>query len=198
MNNHWDELISALQCLPNVGKRSAQRIAFHLLANKRQHSKKLADCLNDALANLGNCRLCNNFSPEEICNVCSNPKRNNSKLCIVESPMDLIAIEQTHKFDGLYYVLMGVLSPIDGTTPTSIGFSKLEKRIVNAQTKIDEIILATNFTNEGETTAYVLSELIANHKIKLTRLAHGVPVGGEIEYLDLGTIARALIDRQKY
>lgn len=198
MINYWEDLISSLQCLPNVGKKSAHRIAFQLLAHNRPQAQKLVNCLNLAINNLRHCSLCNNFSSAELCKICADTNRNKSLLCIVESPMDLVAIEQTHRFEGLYFVLMGAISPIEGVGPEEIGFNKLKARIINTDSQINEIVLATNFTNEGETTAYALSELVAKHNIKITRLAHGVPVGGELEYLDVGTIAQALIYRKKY
>ena len=198
MDKVWDELISALQCLPHVGVKSAQRIAFSLLAHRRENAEKLALAINRALGELKHCALCSNFTHEELCPICRNQERNHSLLCIVESPIDLAAIEQTRRFDGVYYVLMGALSPIEGIGPREIGFEKLRLRIINSQTPISEVLLATNFTNEGEATAHALSEMLLRQNIRITRLAHGVPVGGELEYLDVGTIAQALISRKNY
>lgn len=195
--NYFEDLIKALQCLPNVGKKSAQRIAFQLLAHSREDAGKLAQSLTLALANLQHCAKCQNFTNEHLCKICADTTRNPELLCIVETPMDLLAIEQTHKFNGLYFVLMGAISPITALGTKEIGLNILHQRIFT-NLPITEILLATNFTNEGEATAFAVSELVAGKNIKVSRLAHGVPVGGELEYLDVGTVAQALIYRQKY
>lgn len=188
-----NKLINALRCLPGVGPRSAQRMAFHLLEHGRESGTNLAAVLNQALTEIGRCRRCRTFSETEFCSLCLNPRRDSSILCIVETPADVIALEQTNSYRGFYFVLMGHLSPIDGIGPDEIGVTELVQ-LLDRET-IAEVILATNPTVEGEATAHYLAEIIKNRKIKCTRIAHGIPVGGELEYLDSNTLTRAMNGR---
>ncbi|MDR0635235.1 MAG: recombination mediator RecR [Azoarcus sp.] len=189
-----DELIAALRCLPGVGPRSAQRMAYHLLQRDRAGAARLARATERALAALRHCARCNMFSEEELCSRCANPRRDASRLCVVETPSDLAMIEQTRSYDGLYYVLMGRLSPLDGIGPRELGLERLIARADDGQVR--EVILATNFTNEGEATAITLASLFAARGLTVSRLSRGVPVGGELEYSDIGTVAQALAERR--
>jgi len=186
-------LIETLRCLPGVGPKSAQRMAFHLLEKDRNGASSLADALQKALHQVGRCQRCRMFAESELCPVCSSPARDQGLLCIVESPADVAAIEHSGSYRGCYFVLMGHLSPLDGIGPDELGFSQLEDLL--AAGHIKEAILATNTTVEGEATAHVISELAARHKVKSSRIAHGVPMGGELEYVDGGTLAHALAGR---
>jgi recombination protein RecR len=188
-----EQLITQLRCLPGVGPKSAQRMAYYLLARDRTGGKTLADTLKQSMEQIQHCQLCRNFSELLICTLCSNLRRNGNILCIVESAADLAAIEQTG-YRGLYFVLMGHLSPIDGIGPQHLGVELLQKRL--KQGEIQEVILATNPTVEGEATAHYLAQLIKPFSIRATRIAHGVPIGGELEYMDGNTLARALADRE--
>ncbi|CAL7963755.1 DNA repair protein RecR [Gammaproteobacteria bacterium] len=189
-----DQLINALRFLPGVGPRSAQRMAFYLLQQGRDDGLLLAKTLEQALTNVGHCKRCRTFSEHDLCNICSSPRRDNSLLCIVETPADIIAIEQTHSYHGLYFALMGHLSPIDGIGPNEIGVNDLADLLIRENT-IKEAIIATNPTVEGEATAHYLANLIHVRQIKCTRIAYGIPQGGELEYIDLNTLARALAGR---
>jgi len=189
-----DQLIEAFRCLPGVGPKSAQRMAFHLLQSRRQQALQLAHSLQETMNQIGHCDYCNNFTEHDRCNLCTNPKRDPSILCVVESPADVLAIEQTHFFTGLYFVLQGHLSPIDGIGPDEIGIKALTKRFDNDPPQ--EVILATNPTVEGEATAHYISELAKKRNIKTTRIAHGVPLGSELEFIDGGTLTRALQSRE--
>ena len=181
--------------MPGVGPKSAQRMAFHLLEHNREAAKQLAHTLLEAVEKIGHCQSCRTLTEATICNVCSNVKRDQGKLCIVETPADVNAIEQATDYNGLYFVLMGHLSPLDGIGPAEIGLDILEKRIkVGA---IEEVILATNPTVEGEATAHYISEIVKACGIKPTRIAHGVPVGGELEYVDGGTLSHAFSGRRE-
>lgn len=191
-----DDLIEALRCLPGVGPKSAQRMAYHLLQRNPKGAERLAASLDHALKTLRHCARCNTFTEDEVCDRCASPRRDATLLCVVEMPVDLNTMEQTHAYNGLYYVLMGRLSPLDGIGPRELGFERLMARAADGVVK--EVILATNFTNEGEATAHYLSEVLHARGIKVTRLARGVPVGGEIEYSDAATVAQALIDRRDY
>ena len=184
------ELIDALRSLPGVGQRSAQRMAFHLLERNREGGKTLGLTLLHTLEKIGNCQQCRNLSETALCTLCLHPTRDKQLLCIVESPADVMAIEQTGTYFGLYFVLMGHLSPLDGIGPQSLGLDSLEQHCQEHQ--VTEVILATNLTVEGEATAHYISHLLKAQPIKLTRIAHGVPSGGELEYIDGGTLARAL------
>lgn len=188
-------LIDALRALPGIGPKSAQRLAYQLLSDKgREKATALADALKKAVASVSHCQRCRQFTEESICGLCRNTKRDHSLLCIVESPADVTALEQTHAFNGIYFILHGHLSPLDGITPDDIGIPPLLARLQNEA--IREIILATNPTVEGKATAQYLASRIDTDKIKCTRIAHGVPMGGELEYLDGGTLAHAFYARQ--
>lgn len=190
-----DSLIQALRCLPGVGPKSAQRMAFHLLERNRDKAQLLASTIAQAMTDIKHCLSCNTFCEDDICRLCSNPKRDSQLLCIVESPADVLAIEQTGSFNGLYFVLMGHLSPLDGIGPEEIGIDKLNQQL--EQRHIEEIILATNPTVEGEATAHYIGQLVKARGIKVTRIAHGVPMGGELEFIDGSTIAHALNSREQ-
>lgn len=187
-------LIESLRRLPGVGVRSARRMAYHLLQHDQPGADQLSRALSSALRDLRHCSRCNGFTEEEICATCSNPKRDPSILCIVETPADQNTIESSHGYRGLYYVLMGRLAPLEGIGPDELRFDRLLKRVGDGQVK--EVILATNFTAEGETTAHYLSELLQARGITVSRLARGVPAGSELEYVDAGTIAWALMERR--
>jgi recombination protein RecR len=191
-----DELIEALRCLPGVGPKSAQRMAYHLLQRDRRGAERLSQALHRALDTLRRCARCNTFTEDEVCDRCASPKRDPSLLCVVEMPVDLNTMEQTHAFNGLYYVLLGRLSPLDGIGPKELAFERLLARATDGVVK--EVILATNFTNEGEATAHYLSELLHARGVRVSRIARGLPVGGEIEYTDAATVAQALIERRDY
>ena len=189
-----DALVQALRVLPGVGPRSAQRMAYHLLQHDRAGAEQLAGALSAALGNVKRCAKCNNFTEEEICALCRSPRRDSSLLCVVETPADLAMVEQTLSFSGMYFVLMGRLSPLDGIGPRDIGLDRLLARA--AEGEVQEVILATNFTNEGEATAHYIAEMLRARSIKVSRIARGVPLGGELEYVDAGTISQALLDRR--
>jgi recombination protein RecR len=191
-----DELIEALRCLPGVGPKSAQRMAYHLLQRDRRGAERLGQAITEALQHLRHCTRCNNFTEAEVCDRCLSARRDHSLLCIVEMPIDLNSMEQTHAFSGLYYVLMGRLSPLDGIGPKELAFERLIQRATDGEVK--EVILATNFTNEGEATAHYLSETFHARGLKVSRIARGLPVGGELEYTDAATVAQALLERRDY
>ncbi|MBL4765324.1 MAG: recombination protein RecR [Colwellia sp.] len=191
------ELIDSLKCLPGVGAKSAQRMAFQLLERNRRGGSKLASTLAKAMTDIGHCQSCRNFTEEILCEICQSPKRKlASILCIVESPGDVIAIEQTGEFSGKYFVLMGHLSPIDGIGPDDLGLDILAKQFATGQ--FEEVILATNPTVEGEATAHFIAELAQQYQVNISRIAHGVPVGGELEYVDGNTLSHALSGRKSY
>jgi recombination protein RecR len=192
--NSLDVLIQALRRLPGVGIKSAQRMAFHLLQHDRAGAQALARALDDAVGSVRHCALCHTFTQAEICSTCLDPARDASRLCVVETPADQSALERTGAYKGLYFVLMGRLSPLDGIGPKEIGLQKLMERATNGV--VQEVILATNFNAEGEATAHVIGEALKSRGLHVTRLARGVPVGSELEYVDLGTIAHALVDRR--
>lgn len=189
-----DELIEALRCLPGVGPKSAQRMAYHLLQRDQRGAARLGNALLHALEVLRHCARCNSFTEDEVCPRCANPRRDAALLCVVEMPADLAMIEQTHSYSGLYYVLMGRLSPLDGVGPRELRLDKLLARAT--EEGVREVILATNFTNEGEATAHTVASLLAARGVKVSRLSRGVPVGGELEHTDIGTIAQALVERR--
>lgn len=190
-----DHLINALRCLQGVGPKSAQRMAFHLLERERANGLALANALVQAIEQVGHCSQCRTLSEATLCTLCANPMRDNSLLCIVESPADVIAIEQTGSFRGRYFVLMGRLSPLDGVGPAELGIDQLTQKLIEQAPR--EVILATNPTVEGEATAHYIAELIKQRGINTTRIAHGVPLGGELEYVDGNTLARALAGRSE-
>jgi len=187
-------LIEALRCLPGVGPKSAQRMAFHLLEKDRNAAGLLADALQKAVVGVGRCRRCRMFADADLCPICANSSRDRGTLCVVESPADVAAIEQSGSYRGTYFVLMGHLSPLDGIGPDELGFAQLEDLL--AAGEVSEAILATNTTVEGDATAHVIAEIAHRHKIKSSRIAHGVPIGGELEYVDGGTLAHALAGRR--
>lgn len=192
--NALDVLIQALRRLPGVGVKSAQRMAFHLLQHDRGAAQTLARALDEAVQQVHHCERCHTFTQSTVCSTCQDPQRDRSKLCVVETPADQSAMERTGAYRGLYFVLMGRLSPLDNIGPHDLGLSKLFARTSDAV--VQEVILATNFTAEGEATAHVIAEGLKARGLKITRLARGVPVGSELEYVDLGTIAHALADRR--
>lgn len=189
-----EELIDSLCQLPGVGERSARRIAYYLLQHDPGGGLRLAAALDNALNNLRHCQLCNSFTTDEICSTCSDELRDHSVLCVVETPVDQNMIESTRSYRGLYYVLMGKLQPIQGVGALSLSLQRLIERAQDGQIK--EVILATNYTTEGETTAHYLDQLLRPHDIKVTRIARGIPAGSELEYVDAGTIAWALMERK--
>ncbi|HEV2614100.1 MAG TPA: recombination mediator RecR [Gammaproteobacteria bacterium] len=189
-----DHLIECLRVLPGVGPKSAQRIAFHLLERNRDGGFKLSDALKETMSVIKHCKSCRNFSEDDLCHLCNNPARDNTLLCIVETPADVIAIEQTAGFRGYYFVLQGHLSPLDGIGPKELGIDQLMARI--ASQPIKEVILATNSTIEGEVTAHHIAKLLKPLNISATRIAHGVPMGGELEFVDSTTLMRALSGRK--
>jgi recombination protein RecR len=186
-------LIECLRCLPGVGPKSAQRMAFHMLERDREGGRALSASLAEALATIGHCKCCRMLTESELCSICASAQRNSAQLCVVESPADVVAIEQSGGFRGRYFVLMGHLSPLDGIGPDELGLDHYE-RLLGAG-EIAEVILATNPTAEGEATAHYLGELALRRGIKASRIAHGVPVGGELEFVDSGTLAHALAGR---
>ena len=189
-----DALIQALRRLPGVGVKSASRMAFHLLQHDREGAQLLSRALQEAATSVRHCMRCHTFSEAEVCATCQDPARDASKLCVVETPADQMALERTGAYKGLYYVLMGKLSPLDGIGPRDIGIKTLLERAGDGTVR--EVILATNFTAEGEATAHVIGEALKARGVAFTRLARGVPIGSELEYVDLGTIAHALVDRR--
>lgn len=190
-----DALIEALRCLPGVGPRSAQRMAFHLLQRDPGGAAKLAHTLSHAVAVIRRCERCNSFTEQPVCELCASPRRDARQLCVVEMPADLLSMEQAHCFNGLYFVLMGRLSPLDGVGPKEIHLDQLLKRAGDGLVR--EVIIATNFTVEGEATAHYIGEMLKNRNIKVSRIARGLPVGGELEYADVGTLAQAMAERRE-
>ncbi len=188
-----EDLIAALRCLPGVGPKSAQRMAYHLLQRDRTGAQRLAHTLNHAVENIRHCAKCNTFSEEEVCALCLSPKRDASLLCVVEMPADLLMMEQAQCYRGMYYVLMGRLSPLDGIGARELHLERLLKR---AQEQSCEVILATNFTVEGEATAHYITTMLCAQGIKVSRIARGLPVGGELEHVDSGTLAQAVLERR--
>lgn len=187
-------LSEALRRLPGIGPKSAQRLAYHLMQHDRQGAEMLSRALAQAVERVHHCALCNTFTEQEVCEVCSDPERDATLLCVVETPADQMMIEQTLTYKGLYFVLMGRLSPLDGIGPKDIHLEKLIARATDGV--VAEVVLATNFTSEGEATAHYISETLKARGLAVSRLARGVPVGGELEYVDAGTIARAMLDRR--
>ncbi len=190
------QLIEQLRILPGVGPKTAQRMAFHVLERDREGARQLAGVLYQAVENIGHCEQCRNFSEEPVCQTCLSPSRDKSVLCVVESPAEVAVIEQSGVFNGQFFVLMGRLSPLDGIGPDDLGLDVLEKRL--AEGEIKEIILATNPTVEGEVTAHFISEMAARHQVDTSRIAHGVPFGGELEYVDSQTLEHAFKGRTHY
>ncbi len=205
-SNSLESLTQALRKLPGVGAKSAARMAFHLLQHDKPGALQIAAALEHAVSSIKHCSLCNTLTELDVCSTCASPQRDRSKLCVVETPADQAALERTLAYKGLYFVLMGKLSPLDGIGPNDIGLQKLFDRVVPRDEKgqplpsesreVQEVILATNFTAEGEATAHVIAQALKSRGVQVTRLARGVPVGSELEYVDLGTIAHALVDRR--
>ncbi|GAB5604754.1 recombination mediator RecR [Sideroxyarcus sp. TK5] len=189
-----EDLIDALRCLPGVGPKSAQRMAYHLLQRDREGAMHLARSLSHAVESVKHCSKCNNFSEQEICSMCSSVQREADMLCVVEMPADLLMMEQAQCYRGMYFVLMGRLSPLDGVGARELPLERLVKR---AQELACEVILATNFTVEGEATAHYLATLLTSQGIKVSRIARGLPVGGELEHVDSGTLAQAVFERRE-
>lgn len=189
-----EALIEALRCLPGVGPKSAQRMAYHLLQRDRGGAQKLGEAVLHALQAVRHCLRCNTFSESEICERCLSPRRDPSLLCVVETPVDMNMMEQTQSYQGLYYVLMGRLSPLDGIGPRELGLDRMLARAMDGV--VEEVILATNYTNEGEATAHYLTAMLEAKGVRVTRIARGVPVGGELEYVDSGTLAQAMRERK--
>ncbi len=188
-----NNLIAALRCLPGVGPKTAQRMVFHLLERDREGGRHLAQALEEAVTKVGRCHQCRTLCEESLCYLCNNHSRDQTVLCVVETPADVMAVEQTGGYRGVYFVLMGHLSPLDGIGPEDLGMDLFRARL--EQGEIKEVILATNPTVEGEATAHYLAQLVKERYIQVTRIAHGVPFGGELEYIDGGTLARALVAR---
>ncbi|MCX2981448.1 recombination protein RecR [Halieaceae bacterium IMCC14734] len=190
-----ENLVDGLRCLPGVGPKSAQRMALHLLERDREGATALAESLVAAMTGVRHCQQCRNFSEETLCSICRDQRRDNKTLCVVESPSDVMAVEQSGSYRGQYFVLMGHLSPIDGIGPEEIGLDQLQSRV--ADEDVTEVILATNPTVEGEATAYYVGELLRADGVTVTRIAHGVPLGGELEFVDGNTLAHALSGRRE-
>ena len=190
-----EELIGALRCLPGMGPKSAQRTAFHLLQRDQAGAARLAAALTRALAKIRQCESCNSYAESAVCGLCSSPRRDRTLLCVVESPGDLIMMEQAQCYQGQYFVLMGALSPLDGIGPREIHADRLMRRATDGQVR--EVILATNFTVEGEATAHYLGEALRARGLKVSRIARGLPVGGELEHVDSGTLAQAVLERRE-
>lgn len=190
----FDELLDALRCLPGVGARSAQRMALHLLERDREGGGRLSRALETAMRDIRRCRQCRNFTAAEVCRICASEQRSSGTLCVVESPADVLAIESATGFQGRYFVLLGRLSPLDGIGPDDLGLDLLEQRLKSEA--VNEIIIATNTTVEGEATAYYLQEMAARHAVRVSRLAQGVPLGGELEHTDRSTLAHAFSSRR--
>lgn len=191
-----DSLIDSLKCLPGVGPKSAQRMAFHLLQRDRDGAQHLSETLHKAVKEIGHCSNCRIFTEQELCFICADSSRHLSQICVVENPTDVLSIEKSTNYRGLYFVLMGRLSPLDGIGPAELGLEVLDARL--SKDAVEELILATNSTVEGEVTAHVLSKMAKKHGIATTRLAQGVPVGGELDYVDQNTIAQAFESRKSY
>jgi len=189
-----EHLVESLRCLPGVGPKSALRMAYHLLQRDRKGAAMLAEALNNALQVVNHCSMCNNFSEQPVCPLCASGKRDGSLLCVVEMPTDLLMLEQSHAYQGMYFVLMGRLSPLDGVGPKEIHLDRLIRRAQDGI--VEEIILATNYTVEGEATAHYVSQLLSARGLKVSRIARGLPMGGEIEHVDSGTLAQAMMERR--
>jgi recombination protein RecR len=189
-----EELIQALRCLPGVGPKSAQRMAYHLVQRDQAGAARMAAAITRALSVLRHCEQCNTFTEEAVCELCRSQRRNSGLLCVVETPADLLMMEQTQSYNGQYFVLMGRLSPLDGIGPRDIHLDRLLRRATDGS--VSEVILATNFTVEGEATAHYIGEMLQARGIKASRIARGLPVGGELEHVDTGTLAQAVLERR--
>ena len=191
-----DEMISALKCMPGVGQKSAQRMALHLLERDQQGARRIAEAITFALDRVRHCRRCRNFSDAELCTVCEDSGREQNTICVVETPADVLAVEASAAYRGRYFVLLGRLSPLDGYGPGQLGLEDLEQQLTEGG--VDEIILATSATIEGDITAQYIADFAARHGVATSRLARGIPLGGELEFVDGGTLSRALAGRQKF
>lgn len=191
-----NRLIDSLKLLPGVGQKTAQRMAFHLLKLEKDKATGLGQTICEAVDKIQHCTQCRNYTEQDVCEICNSGNRKTTQLCIVETPTDLMAIESGTSYNGVYFVLMGKLSPLDGVGPEQLGLDKLEQRLQSGE--LEEIILATSSTMEGEVTAHVIAEMVAKNGLRITRLAQGVPVGGELEYLDLNTLSQALETRTEF
>jgi len=187
-------LIEALRCMPGIGRKSAQRIAFHLMERDRAGAERLSQALAEAVAGIRHCRRCRMLTEQDVCDICASAGRDASTLCIVESPADVMAVEDATGYRGLYFVLMGHLSPLDGIGPRELGLDELESRL--ASERFQEVIIATNPTVEGDATAHFVAEMAARYEVPVSRIAHGVPLGGELEYVDGGTLSHAFLGRR--
>ncbi|AKJ94592.1 MULTISPECIES: recombination mediator RecR [Thioalkalivibrio] len=196
MEAELDELVQALRCLPGVGAKSARRMALHLLERDREGARRLSRAVDEAVARIGHCSVCRTLTSAETCSRCADPERDSRVVCVVESPGDVLAIESATDFGGRFHVLLGRLSPLDGIGPEELGLDRLEARL--QAEGVEELILATNTSVEGEVTAHYLAEMAARHGIRTTRIAQGIPSGGELEYIDAGTLAHALSGRREY
>ena len=194
-NSLLNQLIQAFKILPGIGEKSAQRMAFHLLEKNREGGKNLAKVINESVENIRNCSECRNLTEDVVCDICLDEKRNKKLICVVESPTDVLAIENSGSFNGKYFVLMGRLSPIDGVTPQDLGIPKLIERIKSSE--IDEIIIATSPTIEGDATSFYIKDQLNDNNILISRIAYGVPMGGELEYVDNTTLGRAIQGRRE-
>jgi recombination protein RecR len=190
-----EDLTESLRCLPGVGPKSAQRMAYHLLQRDHIGAQRLANALTQALEHIKHCEMCNNFTEEVVCGFCRSERRDSGLLCVVEMPADLMMMEQAQCYRGMYFVLMGRLSPLDGIGPREIHLDRLLKRAQDGL--VQEVVLATNFTTEGEATAHYISELLHTRGVRVTRIARGLPVGGELEHVDSGTLAQAVLERRE-
>lgn len=190
-----ERLIQALSLLPSIGHKTAQRLAIHILQNDRSSGAEIANALTEAIAAVGSCRNCRSLSERDLCEICANPARSNRQICIVEGPMDVLAVEQSTHFNGKYFVLMGCLSPLDGIGPHEIGLDLLEARLQNGD--VEELILATNISVEGDATAFYIAELAKKYGVSTSRIAFGIPMGGELEYTDSQTLGHAFASRTK-
>jgi len=191
-----DELMESLRCLPGVGPKSAQRMAFHLLERDREGGRRLSRVLAESMDHIGHCERCRTFSEKALCNLCANPNRDAGLICVVETPAEVMAIEQAASYSGRYFVLGGRLSPLDGIGPREIGLDLLQQQLQAGA--VEELILATNPTVEGEATAHYIGDMARQQGIRVTRIAHGVPLGGELEYVDGGTLSHAFAGRREF
>ncbi|WP_018876232.1 MULTISPECIES: recombination mediator RecR [unclassified Thioalkalivibrio] len=196
MDAELDELVQALRCLPGVGAKSARRMALHLLERDREGARRLSRAVDEAVQRIGHCSVCRTLTAAETCSRCADPERDSRVICVVESPGDVLAIESATDFGGRFHVLLGRLSPLDGIGPEELGLNRLEARL--QAEGVEELILATNTSVEGEVTAHYLAEMAARHGVRTTRIAQGIPSGGELEYIDAGTLAHALSGRREY
>ena len=195
MPSSLEDLMQALRCLPGVGPKSAQRMAYHLLQRDQGGAQRLSQALSNALARVCHCEKCNNFTEQDVCALCGSPRRDARVLCVVEMPADLLMMEQAQCYNGMYFVLMGRLSPLDGVGARDIPLDRLLKRALDGE--VEEVILATNFTMEGEATAHYIGELLRSRGMRVSRIARGLPVGGELEHVDSGTLAQAVVERRE-